>query len=74
VETTYSGLVGAIWEVNDGLALDLGVRGAFLEGVAAEEVRLGFTWAIPVWGAKEEPEGEQARRGPLRYALASARR
>ena len=57
VETTYSGLVGAIWTVQDSLALDLGVRAASIEGESAEEVRLGFTWAIPVWKPAETDAG-----------------
>lgn len=49
VETTYSGLAGAIWTVADSLSLDGGVRAASIGGVPAEEVRLGFTWGFPVW-------------------------
>ena len=63
VETTYSGLVGAIWTVQDALALDLGVRAASIAGEQAEEVRLGLTWAIPVWKPAETDAGtnKQAR-------------
>jgi hypothetical protein len=53
VETTYSGLVGAIWTVEDSFSLDVGVRAASIDGEQAEEVRLGLTWALPVW----EPAG-----------------
>jgi hypothetical protein len=49
VETTYSGLAGAVWPVQDSFSLDLGVRVASIGGEPAEEVRLGFTWAVPVW-------------------------
>lgn len=49
VETTYSALAGAIWAVDDAFSLDVGVRGALIEGEHAEEVRLGFTWAVPIW-------------------------
>jgi hypothetical protein len=66
VETsTYSGLLGAIWTVQDSLSLDLGVRVASVEGVDAEEARLGFTWAVPVWepaGAKKEARLWRGRR------------
>jgi hypothetical protein len=43
--------------VKDSLSFDLGIRAASIEGGEAEEVRLGFTWAVPVWepaGAKNE--------------------
>jgi hypothetical protein len=59
VGTTYSGLGGAIWEVSDSLALDVGVRAASISGEQAEEVRLGFTWAVPIW--EPEGSGQQAR-------------
>jgi hypothetical protein len=49
--TTYSMLVGAIWKTSDTLALDLGVRGGILDGASTEEVRVGLTWALPLWGA-----------------------
>src|ERR1035438_6003740 len=62
VETTYSGLVGAIWAVDDAFSLDVGVRGALIEGEHAEEVRLGFTWALPIWGSKDDAKVEGARR------------
>jgi len=73
VETTYSGLVGAIWAVDDAFSLDLGVRGALIEGEPAEEVRLGFTWAFPVWGSNDNAKAEGARRA-LRPMYASLRR
>jgi hypothetical protein len=49
VETTYSGLVGAIWTLRDSFSLDLAGRVASIDGHDAEEVRLGFTWAVTVW-------------------------
>ncbi len=55
--STYSVLVGAIWSVRDSLALDVGFRGALLEGVRVEEVRFGFSWAIPIW----EPDDSSAK-------------
>jgi hypothetical protein len=38
-----SGLVGAIWQVNDKLAVDLALRGGWIDGVAFREVRAGVT-------------------------------
>lgn len=51
--TEYSALVGAIWSVRDTFALDLGIRAARVDGENAGEVRIGFTWAIPVWSSPE---------------------
>jgi hypothetical protein len=64
VGNTYSGLVGAIWTVQDTLAFDVGVRAASTNSVATGEVRLGFTWAVPVWDTKDakEPAKVSARR------------
>jgi hypothetical protein len=73
VETTYSGLVGAIWAVDDAFSLDVGVRGALVEGEHVEEVRLGFTWALPIWGSKDNAKVEAARR-VARPMYASLRR
>jgi hypothetical protein len=52
---TGSGLVGAIWVVRESFALDVGLRGARVGDEYAAEVRLGFTWAIPIWEPHEEP-------------------
>ncbi len=46
---TESALVGAIWTVKESFALDLAVRGARIGEENAAEVRLGFTWSIPMW-------------------------
>jgi hypothetical protein len=51
VVSTWSALLGAIWEVQDAFALDVGLRGARIGDVSAEEVRLGFTWSLPMWEA-----------------------
>ena len=51
-KTTVSALVGAIWRVHHEFSLDMGLRIARADEQAIGEVRLGFTWAIPVWGAK----------------------
>jgi hypothetical protein len=44
---TYSGLVGGIWQVNDKLAIDVAVREAIVSGVRLDEVRAGFSLAVP---------------------------
>jgi hypothetical protein len=53
---TESLLLGAIWNVRDSLQFDLGVRGARVGDENALEVRLGLTWAIAMWEAKQAPE------------------
>jgi hypothetical protein len=65
VGTTYSGLLGAIWTVQDSLSFDVGVRAASIEGEQAEEVRLGLTWAVPVW----EPAGANKQAGLVRRRM-----
>lgn len=50
---TESLLVGALWTVRESFVLDVGVRGARVGDENAAEVRLGLTWAIPMW---ETPE------------------
>ena len=55
---TESALLGAIWEVREGLALDLGARVARVGDENAGEVRLGLTWELQVWGRKGEGEEE----------------
>ncbi len=45
---TVSGLVGAIWQVSEGLSLDAALRVASTGGIGEVEVRAGFTWAFPV--------------------------
>jgi hypothetical protein len=47
----YSALVGSIWQAAEGFDLDLGLRIARENDVAVSEVRLGFTWAIGLWGS-----------------------
>jgi hypothetical protein len=46
--TTFSALAGAIWRVQEDLALDAAVRRARAGGVSATEVRAGLTWAFEV--------------------------
>jgi hypothetical protein len=47
-----SALLGAIWRLRESFVLDVGVRGARLGDQDAAEVRLGLTWAIPLWQAR----------------------
>jgi len=49
VAETVSGLAGAIWQVNDKLALDVAVREARLSGHTVNELRAGVTFAVPLW-------------------------
>ena len=44
---TYSALLGAIWQVNDRLALDLAAREALVADENVSEVRAGFSLAVP---------------------------
>jgi hypothetical protein len=47
---THSGLVGAIWQVKDNVAVDFGVRGARINDHTAGEIRAGVTFAFGVPG------------------------
>lgn len=57
VERTLSGLVGAIWSPRESFVLDLGLRRARIGSENATELRLGFTWALQVWGKAENDAG-----------------
>ena len=46
MSTTYSGLLGAIWQAKESLDLDVGLRAARVNGQGLEEVRLGLTWTF----------------------------
>jgi hypothetical protein len=48
---TFSGLVGFIWKVRDDLAVDFGVREAWVNSRPETEIRAGVTFAI---AAKEK--------------------
>ena len=61
-DLTESLLVGAIWTVRESFVLDLGVRGARVGEDSAAEVRLGFTWSIPMWAPAENAATQTARR------------
>jgi len=45
---TGSALVGAIWQVQDNIAVDFGLRGARINGQTAGEIRAGMTFAFGV--------------------------
>ena len=45
---TGSALVGAIWQVQDNIAVDFGFRGARVNGQTAGEIRAGVTFAFGV--------------------------
>jgi hypothetical protein len=48
VSQTYSALVGAIWQVNDKLAVDVGLRYAMVNGRPVNELRAGVTFGFPL--------------------------
>ncbi|MGD0335158.1 MAG: hypothetical protein ABSA90_18185 [Xanthobacteraceae bacterium] len=45
---TYSALVGAIWQVRDNLAFDMGLRYALVNGRPVNELRAGVTFGFPL--------------------------
>jgi hypothetical protein len=45
---TRSALIGAIWQVQDNIAVDFGLRGARINGNTAGEIRAGVTFAFGV--------------------------
>jgi hypothetical protein len=49
---TYSSLVGAIWQVRDNLAFDVGVRYALVNNRPVNEFRAGVTFAFKVDGSE----------------------
>jgi hypothetical protein len=51
---TRAGLIGAIWQVNDHVAVDFAVRGALINDHTAGEIRAGITFAFGVgrWSAR----------------------
>jgi hypothetical protein len=46
---TISGLVGLIWQVQEDLAFDIGLRHALTNARPVDELRAGMTFAFPVW-------------------------
>jgi hypothetical protein len=61
-DLTESALIGAIWTLRESFVLDLGVRGARIDDDCAAEVRLGFTWSLPMWVPTENAAAQTARR------------
>lgn len=47
--TRFSALGGAIWKVNDDIALDAALRVARVDDETAFEARAGLTWTVPVF-------------------------
>jgi len=45
---TVSGLVGAIWQVRENLAVDVGLRHALVNGHPVDEIRAGVTFGFPL--------------------------
>jgi hypothetical protein len=45
---TGSALIGAIWQIQDNIAVDFGLRGARVNGQTAGEIRAGVTFAFGV--------------------------
>jgi hypothetical protein len=48
LEQTYSALVGAIWQVRDNLAFDVGLRHALVNRQPVNELRAGVTFGFPL--------------------------
>ena len=51
---TGSALLGAIWQVQDNIAVDFGLRGARINGQTAGEIRVGVTFAFGVTKGPDE--------------------
>jgi hypothetical protein len=45
---TFSGLIGAIWQVRDNLSFDVGLRHALVNGRPVNELRTGVTFGFPL--------------------------
>jgi hypothetical protein len=60
-----SGLIGAIWQVNDKVAVDFGLRGARINDHTAGEIRAGVTFAfgVPKWLGLPPRSAVAMRRG-----------
>jgi hypothetical protein len=54
---TFSGLAGAIWQVNDKLSFDAAVRYAVVDGRPVQELRAGLTFGFPVNLGRPMTEG-----------------
>jgi hypothetical protein len=55
---TYSGLVGAIWQVRDNLAFDVAMRYALVNDKPVSEFRLGLTFGFPIGGGQRSAEAD----------------
>jgi len=49
VARTVSGLLGAIWQVSDKIAVDIAVRDALVNGHTVNELRAGVTFGLLLW-------------------------
>ena len=49
IRETPSVLVGAVWQICDNLALDIGVRVGRTNDRGLTEIRAGVTYALPLW-------------------------
>jgi hypothetical protein len=67
---TFSGLVGAIWQVNDKLSFDAAVRYASVDGRPVSELRLGMTFGFPLILSQPFYLRGGARRPPNDLSLA----
>jgi len=65
--TTWSALVGAIWRQSDAFDFDVGLREARVGDERATEIRLGLTWRLGLWEARET--GGHGRYGTTQMAL-----
>jgi hypothetical protein len=54
---TFSALIGAIWQVRDDLAFDVGLRYAVVDGRPVDELRAGVTFAFPLNLGRPAGEG-----------------
>ncbi len=64
-DQTASALVGAIWTPRESFVVDLAFRGARVADENEAELRLGFTWAVPVWEHAESANQLVRGRGRL---------
>jgi hypothetical protein len=68
---TRSALVGAIWQVQDNIAVDFGLRGARVNDQTAGEIRAGVTFAFGVTTGPDLLSGHSGTADhPRRYILA----
>jgi hypothetical protein len=63
---TRSGLIGAIWQVKDNIAVDIAMRGARINDHTAGEIRAGVTFSFGVTNGPGRLEGLAALTRPVR--------